>query len=106
MSFILGYVTTNMQYITLVEDSMENVQILKSRDSELCVLMVRSSSSTIYMIHSMTPTECNPDYLAPVLHILVSVSSLRLVEYPSLVHRKLAQPIHLDRFFQNIFEAI
>ena len=64
-----------MQYITLVEDSIENVQILKSRDSELCVLMVRSSSSTTYMIHSMMHTECNPDYLAPVRQILLCVSS-------------------------------
>lgn len=40
---IVGYVTTNVRYVTLVEDSIQNTQVLKSRDSELCMLMVRSS---------------------------------------------------------------
>ena len=35
-----GYITTNTRYITLVEDSIENTQVLKARESELCVLMV------------------------------------------------------------------
>ena len=37
---IKGYITTNTRYITLVEDSIENTQVLKARESELCVLMV------------------------------------------------------------------
>mmetsp|Transcript_15266 Transcript_15266/g.27751 ORF Transcript_15266/g.27751 Transcript_15266/m.27751 type:complete len:190 (-) Transcript_15266:319-888(-) len=36
-----GYVTTNVRYVTLVEDSIapENVQLQTSRDNEICVLM-------------------------------------------------------------------
>mmetsp|Transcript_19989 Transcript_19989/g.43329 ORF Transcript_19989/g.43329 Transcript_19989/m.43329 type:complete len:187 (-) Transcript_19989:617-1177(-) len=33
-----GYVTTNVRYVALVEDAME-LQLQKSRESELCVLM-------------------------------------------------------------------
>ena len=40
-SFI-GYVSTNTRYVVLVEDSLapENIQVQKSRDHELCLLMV------------------------------------------------------------------
>ena len=40
-SFI-GYVSTNTRYVVLVEDSIapENIQVQKSRDHELCLLMV------------------------------------------------------------------
>jgi hypothetical protein len=38
-----GYVTTNVRYVTLVEDSIQNAQDQISRDTELCVLMVRLS---------------------------------------------------------------
>ena len=44
--FFIGYVTTNVRYVTLVEDSIvpENVQLQTSRDNEICVLMVRLSN--------------------------------------------------------------
>ena len=59
---IQGYVTTNTRYITLVEDSIENVQSLKSRDSELCVLMVRS---LLTQIMPKLMLRCNSAYLNP-----------------------------------------
>ena len=38
---MVGYITTNTRYVALVEDSrIDNAQLLKARDGELCVLMV------------------------------------------------------------------
>mmetsp|Transcript_16105 Transcript_16105/g.38654 ORF Transcript_16105/g.38654 Transcript_16105/m.38654 type:complete len:191 (-) Transcript_16105:378-950(-) len=37
-----GYVTTNTRYIALIEDSIENIQLQKARNSELCVLMANA----------------------------------------------------------------
>jgi hypothetical protein len=41
----VGYVTTNVRYITLVEDSIIDAQTQITRDTELCVLMVRKGIS-------------------------------------------------------------
>ena len=45
---IKGYITTNTRYTTLVEDSIENTQVLKARESELCVLMVSYCRICLY----------------------------------------------------------
>ncbi|KAL3772201.1 hypothetical protein ACHAW5_009348 [Stephanodiscus triporus] len=48
-----GYVTTNVRYVTLVEDSIQNAQDQISRDAELCVLM--SNAHRLYTESLLNP---------------------------------------------------
>ena len=94
----VGYVTTNVRYVTLVEDSIDNAQTQITRDTELCMLMVRlsifkteSTKRTHNMVVGgnsfMTLTDSFP-YAS--FHRLVQTCP---VQCSPLVHGKLIEPI-------------